>query len=395
VSAAENFPEGLLPAGIRSRFVADVNGLNVHILEAGEVGRPMLLLVHGFPELAFSWRRVMPALADAGYYVVAPDLRGFGRTTGGADGYDCDLNTYGSLAKVADAHGLVRALGYDQVAAVVGHDLGSPVAAYCALLRPDVFRSVVLMSAPFAGLPSAASHGRLNALADDLAALPRPRKSYILWNATREAAADYDNAPQGLHDFFRAYFHSKSADWAGNRPVKLKAQTAEEMAQIPTYYVMDRHKGMAETMLDYRPTPQEIAACRWMSEDEMAFFAAEYGRTGFQGPLNAAYRPRTEMRNLVELKAFEGRRIDVPSCFMGGDRDWGLYQTAGLLEAMPVSGCSRLLGAHIVEGAGHWVQQEQAEAVTGIVLEFLREVAIEDRRSSPDGRPEGLRYGRH
>src|SRR3954471_5250360 len=145
----------VLPVGTRSRFVRDVNGLDIHILEAGHtpIGRRLVLLLHGFPELAFSWRKVMPALAQAGYHVIAPDMRGYGRTTGWDGSYDADLLPFGLINMVRDALSLVSAFGY-RTAAVVGHDAGSPVAAWCALVRPDVFTSVVLMSAPFAGTPT-------------------------------------------------------------------------------------------------------------------------------------------------------------------------------------------------------------------------------------------------
>ena len=145
----------VLPPGIRSRFVDEINGLKVHILEAGfdAPGRQLVLMLHGFPEIAYSWRKVMPALAAAGYHVVAPDLRGYGRTTGWAADYDADLRPFRLLNAVRDTLGLASALGYRRVAAVVGHDFGAAVAAWCALVRPDVFGSLVLMSAPFAGPP--------------------------------------------------------------------------------------------------------------------------------------------------------------------------------------------------------------------------------------------------
>ena len=143
------------PASIRSRYVDGINGLTMHVLEAGfeTKGRPCLLLLHGFPELAFSWRKVMPALAEAGYHVIAPDQRGYGRTTGWDATYDGDLNSFRLLNLVRDALGLVSAFGYAHVDAVIGHDFGSPVAAWCALVRPDVFRAVAMMSAPFGGPP--------------------------------------------------------------------------------------------------------------------------------------------------------------------------------------------------------------------------------------------------
>src|SRR4029077_19765560 len=150
------YGNGTLPPGIRSRPVANVNGLTVHILEAGyEVpGRPAVLLLHGFPELAYSWRKVMLPLAASGCHVIAPDQRGYGRTTGWDDSYDADPDPFRILNMVRDALGLVFALGYREVAAVVGHDAGSPIAAWSALIRPDVFRSVIMMSSPFAGVPS-------------------------------------------------------------------------------------------------------------------------------------------------------------------------------------------------------------------------------------------------
>ena len=145
----------LLPEGVRARFVDNGNGLSMHVLEAGWQGggRPMALLLHGFPEIAYSWRMVLPALAAAGYHVVAPDQRGYGRTTGWRAGYDDDLSPFFMLNLVRDIVGLVAGLGRRSVAAVIGHDYGSPVAAVCALVRPDVFRSVVLMSAPLGGPP--------------------------------------------------------------------------------------------------------------------------------------------------------------------------------------------------------------------------------------------------
>src|SRR6195952_3814405 len=144
-----------LPPTVRSRFAENINGLRMHVLEAGfeTPGRPCILLLHGFPELAYSWRKVMPQLAAAGYHVIAPDQRGYGRTTGWSADYDGDLNPFRLTNLVRDALGLVSAFGYKHVDAVFGHDFGSYVAAWCALMRPDVFRAGVTMSAPFGGPP--------------------------------------------------------------------------------------------------------------------------------------------------------------------------------------------------------------------------------------------------
>jgi pimeloyl-ACP methyl ester carboxylesterase len=143
-------------SSIRSRHIANVNGMTVHILEAGyeTPGRPAVLLLHGFPELAYSWRKVIPSLAAAGYHVIAPDQRGYSRTTGWDDSYDADPDQFRILNMTRDAIGLVYALGHRSVAMVVGHNAGAPVAARSALIRPDIFRALTIMSSPFEGAPS-------------------------------------------------------------------------------------------------------------------------------------------------------------------------------------------------------------------------------------------------
>ena len=377
-------PDIPLPAGIRSRFVDDINGLRMHVLEAGYEtrGRPCVLLLHGFPELAYSWRKVMPALAAAGYHVLAPDQRGYGRTTGWDARYDGDLASFRLLNLVRDALGLVSAFGYRAVDAVVGHDFGSSVAAWCALVRPDVFRSVVLMSAPFAGPPPlpfntadrTPTPKNDDPVHRDLVALPRPRKHYQWYYSGSGANADMQQAPQGVHDFLRAYYHHKSADWKANRPYPLKSWSAGELAKLPTYYVMDLARTMAETVAAEMPSREEIAANQWLPDRELAFYSAEYARTGFQGGLQW-YRCGTSSAFTSELQTYSGRTIDVPSCFISGKQDWGTYQRPGVYEAMQARTCTRMLGCHLVDGAGHWVQQEQPGPVIDLLLQFMTEAA--------------------
>ena len=371
-----------LPSGIRSRFVENINGLRMHVLEAGYEtrGRPCVLLLHGFPELAFSWRKVMPALSEAGYHVIAPDQRGYGRTSGWDASYDGDLASFRLLNLVRDALGLMSAFGYRSIDAVVGHDFGSFVAAWCALVRPDVFRSVALMSAPFAGpppLPFETADRPAKPKLDDpahreLAALPRPRKHYQWYYSTRHANADMHHAPQGVHDFLRAYYHHKSADWKGNQPYPLKSWTASELAKLPTYYVMDLARNMAETVAEEMPDTAAIADNKWLPDNQLAFYSAEYARTGFQGGLQW-YRCGTSGAFTGELETFSGRTIDVPSCFISGKKDWGTYQRPGVFEAMQSSACTQMIGCHLVEGAGHWVQQERADEVNRALLDLLRD----------------------
>jgi pimeloyl-ACP methyl ester carboxylesterase len=345
----------ILAREIRSRRLDNGNGLSMHLLEAGfeDPGRPCILLLHGFPELAYSWRKLMPLLAGAGYHVVAPDQRGYGRTKGGDARYDGDLDSFHLANLAKDAWGLVAALNHGSVAAVVGHDFGSPVAAWCALLRPEVFRSAVLMSAPFGGAARPD-------LAAALAALKPPRKHYQAYYATREADGNMRDCPQGIHAFLRAYYHSKSADWAGNTPFALESWSAEELAKLPRYYVMDLAMGMAETVAAMAPSAAQIAACAWLTDAELNVYSEEFSRTGFQGGLQW-YRVGADRA---------GRTIDVPTCFISGASDWGTHQSPGALAAMP-SACTRFRGIHLIPGAGHWVQQERPAEVAQRLLEFL------------------------
>jgi pimeloyl-ACP methyl ester carboxylesterase len=239
------------------------------------------------------------------------------------------------------------------------------------------------MSAPFAGPPAlpfdTAEAAPMRSAApsrDDvdihksLAALEPPRKHYQWYYSTREANSDMWQCPQGVHDFLRAYFHYKSADWAGNKPFPLDSWTASELAKMPTYYIMDLARGMAETVAPEMPSAAEIAACRWLPDSELSVYAAEYGRTGFQGGLQW-YRCGTGDGN-ADLLLFSGRSIEVPSIFIAGKSDWGIYQVPGSLERMRRSACKDMRGVHLVEGAGHWVQQEQPQQVVELLLDFLR-----------------------
>jgi pimeloyl-ACP methyl ester carboxylesterase len=370
-----------IPIGIRSRMVAGVNGITMHALEAGfeTPGRPAVLLIHGFPELGYSWRHVMLPLAKAGYHVIAPDQRGYGRSGGTDVTFDQDLTPFSTLNRVRDMMWLINALGHRSVAMVVGHDFGSPVAGWCALTRPDVFQSVVMMSAPFGGpgplpfntaneAPKPAAAGP--SLDEELARLPQPRKHYQTYYTTREANENMSHPPQGVHNFLRAYYHAKSADWAANKPFPLASNSAAEMAKLPKYYVMDLGKGMAEQVAIDMPTPQEIANCKWLTDEELKVYATEYGRTGFQGGLQS-YRVGRVPRLSAETQLFAGRTIDVPSLFLSGKSDWGVYQRAGSLDNMKRA-CTKFEGVELIDGAGHWVQQEKAAPVAARLIGFVQ-----------------------
>lgn len=372
-----------IPAGIRSRPLRNVNGITMHVLEAGHQGaqRPAVLLVHGFPELAYSWRHVMLPLANAGYHVIAPDLRGYGRSGGTDTTYDADLSPFSTLNRVRDMIALLGAIGHRNVAAIVGHDFGSPMAGWCALARPDVFQSLVMMSAPFGGAPAfprvAPDELRRGeaappqpSLDEQLAKLPQPRKHYQAYYNTREANGNMWHPPQGVHDFLRAYYHMKSADWAGNKPFPLANNSAAEMAKLPRYYVMDLDQGMAESVASEMPSAAEIARNTWLTDEELRVYSTEYGRTGFQGGLQS-YRVGRVPRLSAELQLFAGRTVDVPALFLSGKADWGVYQRAGSLDGMKRA-CTKFVGVELIDGAGHWVQQEQPAKVAARLVTFLQ-----------------------
>jgi pimeloyl-ACP methyl ester carboxylesterase len=376
-----------LPPGISENYVhCGANGLTFHFLEAGytpERNRPLLLLLHGFPEIAFSWRKVMPALADAGYYVVAFDQRGFGRTTGWDDSKfaQVDMAQFTATNLVRDTVVFVNALGYQKVKCIIGHDFGAATAAVCALMRPDLFQSIVMMAHPFKALPSLPfniAHGSAEArsqpppvdIQKELARLPEPRKHYKWYNSTIAAALNWFCPPQGMEAFLRGYLHVKSADWAPNNPQPLAGWEAKELAKLPHYYIMPLHKSMPETIASMMESEDADKTKTWMSDADLGVYVAEYTRTTFQGGLNW-YRTAVDPSFQSDLCVFSGRKIECPATYISGEKDWGNYQEPGALEGLEDL-CVDYRGTKLVEGAGHWVQQEQPEKVVEAVLEFLK-----------------------
>ncbi|TFK34432.1 putative epoxide hydrolase [Crucibulum laeve] len=381
-----------MPQGVISRKM-EVNGLNMHIFEAlppkegsGQSGGrpPLLLLLHGFPELAYSWRKVILPLAQAGYHVVAPDQRGHGQTqvqgvpAGTKVAYEDDLSPYRVLNLVTDIVGLVYTLGYTSVAAVIGHDAGSRVAATCALIRPDLFKSVVVMSSPYTAppsvlTPSTPGKSLIFQLHDALATLDPPRKHYTVYYSSPEAANEMDSPPEGLHAFLRAYYHVKSADWAHNEPYPLPANDLSAFAKLPHYYIMPLNDTMPQAVAPGAPP----FASSWLTDEELAVYVEAYARTGFQPALNW-YRCMTDSgRWTDDLRVFHGKRVEVPAMFVAGKSDWGTYQFPGLTDKMKVEVFEKMGEENfvLIDGAGHWVQQEKPEEVVKVLLAFWKKVS--------------------
>lgn len=369
-------PGHLLPAGVRSRIVEDVNGLAMHVLEAGERGAAgSLLLLHGFPELAFCWRRLMPLLAAQGYHVVAPDQRGYGRTSAAPVSFEDPVEPYAALNLASDMVALVGRLGLAHVDAVVGHDFGSIVAGACALSRPDLFRRLALLGTPFPGAPMlGAVLG--SAPFDDpihvqLAALPEPRRHYWRYYVGPLANQEMWRCPQGVRAFLRGYYFQKSADWPGNHPHPLERWSAGELARMPPYYCMPADRTMAEVAWADMPTQEQAESCAWLSETDLDVVAGEFARTGFQGGLQW-YRSAMNGAMARGLSLFAGRKVEVPVFFATGAADWATFQTPGALEMMRTGLARMPVAVHFVPGAGHWLQQEQPGALRDLLTPFLR-----------------------
>lgn len=383
-----------LPEGVTESYIDCTSscGLVFHVISAGgdaSRSRPLILLTHGYPELAYSWRKIIPSLAAQGYYVVAPDQRGYGRTTGWdtRSFHEVDLNQFTMTNLVRDLVCLVYALGYEKVHCHIGHDFGAVSSAMAPLMRPDIFTSCIQMShphhapptPPFAVSPSfepIAEPGKGTPPAFDvqaeLAKLDPPRKHYKWYNSTAPAAEDWDEPPQGLHSFLRGYFHLKSADWPKNHPQPLKVWSAAELEQMPHYYILPKDSTMPDAVAANMADQDADATTSWLSDSDLAVYVQEWQRTGFQGGLNW-YRAQTSSSKVhkADMLLFAGRKIEVPVAFISGEQDWGNYQQPGALDGYKKS-CTDFRGVTMVSDAGHWVQQEQPEKVLEAVTKFLK-----------------------
>jgi len=319
-----------MSAEIRHRTVA-ANGIELHVAEAGE--GPLVLMCHGWPELWYSWRHQLAALADAGFHAVAPDMRGFGATSA-----PDDVAAYTILHNVGDMVALVSALGAPR-ALIVGHDWGAPVAWHCALLRPDLFPAVVAMSVP---------HRRRGPL-PPLDTLRRAGKSDYYYLYFQEQAAEDEFARDARYTLARIL-----SIGSGDTPRDDKM----------SMYV-DRAKGFLGkphgTVL--RPP--------WLSEADIDMFAAEYARTGFRGGLNWY---RNIDRNWELTAPWHDAKIMQPALFIAGTRDAVITGSIGqrALDEMD-NVVPNLRGEILLEGAGHWIQQERPAEVNAALIEFARE----------------------
>jgi pimeloyl-ACP methyl ester carboxylesterase len=316
------------PSALRRRIV-DIGNFHMEVAEAGD--GPLVLLLHGFPESWYSWRHQMHPLADAGYRVVAPALRGYGHT----DAPEA-VEAYTQLHLVGDLIGLLDALEAP-TAVVVGHDWGAPVAWNGAALRPDRFRAVVGMSVPFYGI-----HRSSGPPTAGMVELAKDRFVYILYfqePGVAEAEMEAD-----VRATLRRMMYSISGD-------------------IPESRFWNQPVG--STFLDTTVEPDKLPA--WLTEADLDVFTAEFEYSGFRGGLNYY---RNIDRNAELMAPFAGMTVHQPAMFIGGERDIVLGANPESVERMrmAVPGLGRI---EWLAGCGHWLQQERPEEINRLLLEFL------------------------
>ena len=315
----------------------EANGIRIHLAEAGS--GPLVVLCHGFPESWYSWRHQLPALAEAGYHAVAPDMRGYGQTD-----RPKAIESYTLFHLVGDMVGVLDALGAEK-AVIAGHDWGAPVAWHAALFRPDRFRGVIGLSVPF----------RPRGPTRPTSVMPKSETSqfYQLYFQTPGVAeAELERDPRRSH---RAVLFSASGDVPA-RPGSREG--GNEVGMVP------RSGGFLTRLVD----PERLPG--WITEADVDFYAGEFARTGFSGGLNWY---RNIDRNWELMAPYSGAQVTVPALYIAGDRDLvvafrGMDKLIRNLKAF----VPQLRETIILPGCGHWTQQERPAEVNAAMIGFLR-----------------------
>jgi pimeloyl-ACP methyl ester carboxylesterase len=314
--------------------IIETNGIKMQIAEQGK--GPLVIMCHGFPELGYSWRHQLQALGEAGFHAVAPDQRGYGKT-------DCPdpIEAYNILQLVGDIVGLVQALGQEK-AVIVGHDWGAPVAFHCALLRPDIFHSLILLSVPFS---------------------PRPWGGFKPTELMKLMAGDLN--------FYMLYFQEP-----GRVEKELEANIRETM--IKTLYSASGDPppekrwnflfSKEQKFIDTAFMPAVLP--KWLTEKDIDVFTEAFERTGFRGGVNWY---RNIDRNWELTPFLSGAKIQQPSLFIAGELDGVIAMSRGAFDHLEKN-MPNLKQKILIPGAGHWIQQERPQEVNNLIIEFLKKV---------------------
>lgn len=312
----------------------ETNGINLRVAVDGPEDGQLVILVHGFPESWYSWRHQIKALSAAGYRVAAPDVRGYG----GSDKPEA-ADAYSMEAITADIAGLAKAMSPDAQAIVIGHDWGAPIAWNSALLHPTQFKAVSGLSVPY-----------------------MPPGQYPAIEVFKKFFTE-----RGLF-FYQVYFQDE-----GVAEAELEADPAATIRKF--YYAISgdapdgtwpADKKHGDTLLHRLPEPD--MPLPWLSDQDVDYYASQFKASGFRGPLG---RYRNHYTDHAHLSALEDQRIQQPSLFIGGSEDLVLKMYPGDVVTDMKPHLPGLQGVHVLEGCGHWTQQERADEVNGILLDWL------------------------
>jgi pimeloyl-ACP methyl ester carboxylesterase len=322
--------------GLSHRFI-ETNGIRMHVAEQGE--GPLVLLCHGLPELWYSWRHQLSALAAAGFHAVAPDMRGYGQT----DRPEL-IEQYTLLHLVGDMIGLLDALSHE-TAVIAGHDWGAQVAWHAALLRPDRFRGVIGLSVPF--IPRGPDYPSKRYPESDATIA---YQSYFQFPEVAEADLEHD-----------VRFTVRTFLCSGDAP-----NSAINVDPAGHVFMVPREAGVMENLVDPTSLPP------WLTEADVEVYVEQFERTGFRGGLNWY---RNMDRNWELLAPFAGLKITVPALLVAGDRDIALAFRGmdQVISELPKN-VPKLQKTLILPGCGHWTQQERRQEVNKAMLEFLRQL---------------------
>jgi pimeloyl-ACP methyl ester carboxylesterase len=319
-------------AAIEHRFV-ETNGIRMHVAEAGS-GIPVLLC-HGFPESWYSWRHQLEALAKEGFRAIAPDMRGYGQT----DKPDA-IDQYTLFHLTGDMIGLLDALKIEK-ASIIGHDWGAPVACHCALFRPDRFPALATLSVPF--------RPRFPVRPTSVMLKTDDAQFYQLYfQKPGEAEAELERDVERTLRLMLFYSSGDAPAAANSGPVG--------MVPIGRPWLADRSP------------PQTLPG--WLSEADVQFYTGEFKRSGFRGGLNWY---RNIDRNWELMAPWKDAKLQVPTLYIVGDRDL-VYRFPGMdtLLANLKNFVPKLDKTVLLEGCGHWTQQERAEQVNNEITRFLK-----------------------